>query len=89
MKKNFFNNLLTSLILAGAIILMTGLFYIVIVAGIPYQDPPLELQIQYAVNMGIGETLSELGFVIMLAGGVLKLLISVIRKLSAGRNKQR
>ena len=46
-----------AIILAGIIIFLVGLYYWVIKAGIPYQDPPIELQIQYAVNMGIGDAL--------------------------------
>ena len=51
----FFKNILcricNSAILAGVIIFFIGAYYCVIKAGIPFQDPPLELQIQYAVHM--------------------------------------
>lgn len=46
-----------AVILSGIILMFLGTYYCVIKAGIPYQDPPLELQIQYIVNMKIGETL--------------------------------
>lgn len=60
-RKSMSRYICNSVILAGLIILFTGLYYVVIKAGIPYQDPPLELQIQYAVNMGIGEILTKTG----------------------------
>lgn len=59
-----FRHICNSVILAGLIILFTGLYYVVIKAGIPYQDPPLELQIQYTVNMGIGEILTKIGAIL-------------------------
>lgn len=69
-----------SVIMAGVIVLFIGLYYSVIKAGIPYQDPPLELQIKYAVNMGIGETLIGKGFVIALCGGIIRIFLVLILK---------
>ena len=70
-----------SVILAGIILLFIGLYYSVIKAGIPYQDPPLELQIQYAVNMRIGEILLGNGFVIAMGGGVIRVFLALLRKI--------
>lgn len=64
-----------SVVIAGVIILLTGLYYSVIKAGIPYQDPPLELQIKYAVNLGIGRVLTEKGLLTALCGGVARLVL--------------
>lgn len=72
--------LINSVIFSGVIILFIGLYYYMIKAGIPYQDPPLELQIQYAVNMRIGEILTGSGFVIAVCGGVIRLLLKLIMK---------
>ncbi len=69
-----------SVILAGVIVLFIGLYYSVIKAGIPYQDPPLELQIEYAINMGIGDTLVGKGFLIAVCGGVIRLILGLILK---------
>ena len=74
--KTIFN----SIILAGLIILLIGLYYDVIKAGIPYQDPPLELQIKYAVNMGIGDTLLKDGFLITVFGILLRITAWIIAK---------
>lgn len=60
------HKILGPVMLAGAIILGIGLYYSIVKAGIPYQDPPLELQIQYAINMGIGKELTKMG--VTLAG---------------------
>lgn len=64
-----------ALLLAGGIIFLIGLYYWIVKAGIPYQDPPPELQIQYAVNDAIGVTLLTNGFWVLLCGGVLRLLL--------------
>lgn len=72
--------LINSVIFAGMILLITGVYYWVIKAGIPYQDPPLELQIQYAVNMRIGEILTGRGFLITVCGGAIHLLVKLIWK---------
>ena len=76
--KHYLNFAISSIILAGIILLVIGLYYSMIKAGIPYQDPPLELQIQYAINMGIGEILSKNGFLIAICGGVIRLLLGLI-----------
>lgn len=55
-------------ILAGVIILLIGVYYLVVKAGIPYQDPPLELQIKYAVNTGIGDELFKDGLIVTALG---------------------
>lgn len=72
--------IINAAILAGVILIFMGLYYCVIKAGIPYQDPPLELQIQYSVNMRIGEILLGNGFVIVICGGIVRLLFGVILK---------
>lgn len=76
--KHYLNFAISSIILAGIILLVIGLYYSMIKAGIPYQDPPLELQIQYAINMGIGEILSKNGCLIAICGGVIRLLLGLI-----------
>lgn len=57
-----------SLIIAGIIILLIGCYYADLKAGIPYQDPPHELQIQYAVNSRIGDELINKGVIIIIIG---------------------
>lgn len=69
-----------SVIMAGVIVFFIGLYYSVIKAGIPYQDPPLELQIKYAINMGIGETLVGKGFAIAVCGGMVRIFLAFILK---------
>ena len=78
--KKVLKTIFNSIILAGVIILVIGLYYSVIKAGIPYQDPPLELQIQYAVNMGIGDTLLRGGFLISVLGMILRIITGIIAK---------
>lgn len=69
---------INSIILAGIILCLMGLYYSIVKAGIPYQDPPLELQIQYAVYKGTGEALLKNGFIITICGGIIRLLLWLI-----------
>ncbi|MCR5249913.1 MAG: hypothetical protein K6E50_04840 [Lachnospiraceae bacterium] len=64
---NLLKSVMTGLIISGVIVILAGMYYLVVKAGIPYQDAPTELQIRYAVNMGIGEGLFGIG---LLIGGV-------------------
>lgn len=57
-----------SIILSGIIILMIGIYYFLVKAGIPYQDPSTEMEIRYAVNSGIGEELIRTGIVLVILG---------------------
>lgn len=70
--------IINSVILAGIIILLIGLYYWVVKAGIPYQEPTLEMQIEYAVNMGIGDKLVVSGFVLAVLGGIVRLILWLI-----------
>lgn len=76
----FLRQIINAILLAGIIILFIGAYYCVIKAGIPYQDPPLELQIQYAINMGIGNILVKNGFLISICGGIAHLLYKLVLK---------
>ena len=73
--KNLFHEISNAVLAAGLIILVIGLYYLVIKAGIPYQDPTVEMQIQYAINDGIGSVLSKAGFILALCGGIARLVI--------------
>lgn len=78
--KNIFRQICNAAILSGLIILLIGLYYQAVKAGIPYQDPPLELQIEYLVNMGIGNVLLKTGTVIFLFSGIVRLLLLKLLK---------
>lgn len=88
-KESYLRLTLNAVILAGIIILCTGMYYCVIKAGIPYQDPPLELQIQYAINMGIGDILVKEGFLISICGGIARWLFKLVRKKTQKKWKSR
>ncbi|MEY8522387.1 hypothetical protein AALA90_05115 [Lachnospiraceae bacterium 38-10] len=76
----YFHQAVNAVLLAGLIILFIGAYYCVVKAGIPYQDAPQELQIQYAVNMGIGEVLVKKGFLIFVSAGIVQLLFKSMLK---------
>ena len=65
---NIIKSILNGVIISGMIILVIGLYYLIIKAGIPYQDPTEELRIQYVINMGIGEMLIGNGFLVFILG---------------------
>ena len=73
-----FKKALEALLLAGLILLLVGAYYLIVKAGIPYQDPPLELQLQYAVNTRIGEVLTALGLWLAMGGAAARFLIGYI-----------
>ncbi len=74
---NVLKKIFSSLIISGAVILLIGLYYLIIKAGIPYQDPTTEMQIQYAVNMGIGNVLSLTGFCMAVSATVIRIILGV------------
>ena len=74
--KTFFQ----SLFFAGLIVLLIGLYYAIIKAGIPYHDAPLELQIQYAINMGIGDVLTRDGLLLSALGLIAWLILGKIQR---------
>ena len=73
--KNLFREISNAVLLAGVIILVIGLYYLVIKAGIPYQDPTVEMQIRYAIDDGIGSVLSKVGFILALCGGIARVVV--------------
>lgn len=78
--KFYLHQIINATILAGIIILFTGIYYCVVKAGIPYQDPPLELQIQYAITMGISAILVKNGFLIFVCGILAHFLFNLVLK---------
>lgn len=78
--RDTFNSIINAFIIAGIIILFTGQYYFMIKAGIPYQDPPLDLQIQYAVNAGIGNILTEIGFKTAIYSSIIRIVLNLIWK---------
>ncbi len=76
--KRILCRILDAVILAGIMMLATGLYYWLVKAGIPYQDPPLELQIQYAVHMAIGDVLVRNGFGFAVCGGIIRVCLGLI-----------
>lgn len=77
---NVLKRLFTSIILAGILVLSAGLYYLVIKAGIPYQDPTPELQLQYSINMGIGDVLTKIGLCTTVAGSICRIVIGILSR---------
>ena len=77
---NVLKKIFSSLIIAGAVILLIGLYYLIIKAGIPYQDPTTEMQIQYAINSGIGDVLSLTGLCMTVLASIIRIILGIIGK---------
>ena len=75
---NVLKKIFSSLIIAGAVIMLIGLYYLIIKAGIPYQDPTVEMQIQYEINMGIGNVLSLTGFCMTVLSAAIRIVLGFI-----------
>ena len=77
---NILKRLFTSILVAGVLVLGAGLYYMVIKAGIPYQDPTPEIQLQYAINMGIGEVLTMMGLCTTVAGSICRIVVGILSR---------
>ena len=77
---NKIKNAFRVIIVIGVIILLIGLYYLIIKAGIPYQDPTFEMQILYAKNMYIGDTLTTLGIITLVLGIAGRIVTGIISK---------
>lgn len=77
---NVLKRVFSSIILAGILVLCAGLYYLVIKAGIPYQDPTPELQLQYSINMGIGDVLTKIGLCTTMAGSICRVILGVLSR---------
>lgn len=75
-----FCTIINAFIISGIIILLIGLYYWAVKAGIPYQEPPVELQIQYAVNMNIGSILVKTGFLTAICSSIVRAALGFIWK---------
>lgn len=74
------NSLVWGIVFAGIIIFLIGCYYAVIEAGIPYQDPTLELQIEYAINIGIGKVLTKCGGLTFIVGLLFRIILGITWK---------
>ena len=77
--------LLDIVIVAGVIMLFAGLYFWLIKAGIPYQDPTPEMQMQYANNLRTGEVLIAVGFLVSIFAPIPRIIVGIV----ARRRKQR
>lgn len=73
-------SLIWGIIFAGIIIFLTGCYYAILEAGLPYQDPTPEMQIEYAINMGIGRVLTRCGGLTFLVGLFFRIILSIVNK---------
>lgn len=67
-------------LLGGLVVAVIGLYHIVIRAGIPYQDPTVEMRLRYAIALGTGRALLGTGLALAAGGGVLRLILKLIPK---------
>ena len=54
-------NLSQGFLISGILSTLMGAYYLFAKAGLPLQDPPLALKIQYEIDFGVGEKMFMLG----------------------------
>ncbi len=59
---------------------MVGVYYLMIKAGIPYQDPTPEMQLQYSVNMEVGNVLTKMGSCMTVVGSIIRIIVGRFKK---------
>ena len=63
-------NLSQGFLISGILSALMGAYYLFAKAGLPLQDPPLALKIQYEINFGVGEKMFMLGLTCLFIGCV-------------------
>ena len=63
-------NLSQGFLISGILSALMGAYYLFAKAGLPLQDPPQALKIQYAINFGVGEKMFMLGLTCLFIGCV-------------------
>jgi len=72
--------LLDIVIAAGVLTLMTGLYFWLIKAGIPFQDATPEMKMQYANNLRTGEILIAIGFLVSVLAPIPRIIVGVVSR---------
>ncbi len=63
-------NLSQGFLISGILSALMGAYYLFAKAGLPLQDPPLALKIQYEIDFGVGEKMLMLGLTCLFIGCV-------------------
>ena len=85
---NHLNSISNTVIISGGIIVLAGVYYVIIKAGIPYQDPTPEVQFNYAVTVSTGNALMRIGVFSFFSGVILKIILfCVSRHIQNGQSK--
>lgn len=63
-------NLSQGFLISGILSALMGAYYLFAKAGLPLQDPPLALKVQYEINFGVGEKMFMLGLTCLFIGCV-------------------
>lgn len=74
-----------AMIVLGAAIMITGFFYDVLFAGIPFQDPTPELQASYRYHAAVASVIEVTGAMVALAGIVAGVL--VVARAAVGKRR--
>ncbi len=61
-------NLSQGFLISGILSALMGAYYLFAKAGLPLQDPPMALKIQYEINFGVGEKMLMLGLTCLFIG---------------------
>ena len=72
--------LFAAVILSGVIVLGIGLYYVLVKAGLPYQDAPTDLAIEWMADQRAGETLSQTGALVLGIGVLGQILLYLSKR---------
>lgn len=66
--KKALKNIFRAMLLSGVIVSLIGLYFCALRAGLPYQDPDIEMAISYQANMLAGEYCLKAGCITFIIG---------------------
>jgi len=72
--KRVLTRLSPAMVLAGGILVLIGVYFLVCKAGLPYQDPTPEMTIRYSAYWMAGTITFEWGAALAVLGGAAKLI---------------
>lgn len=75
------NKIARNIIAIGLLLVIIGFIYDMKFAGIPYQDPPIELQIKYNRNQKIANWIMDSGVAIFVVGLIIRLTNYTLQKI--------
>lgn len=78
--KNKMKSIINGIIISSIIFIIIGSYYLFIESGIPYQDAPMELLIEYEANQTVGEVCLCFGIGLLIFWVILRVIVMLTNK---------